>query len=61
MAKMNRKIRVSKLARVNVCRKVRFVPSIRLAGNWLEAAGILAGRVVEIEVLEGALMVRLVA
>ena len=58
---MTRKIKVSKSARVNVCRKVRFVPSLRLSGNWLEVAGILAGGVVEIEVLEGGLVVRLVA
>lgn len=61
MAKMNRKIRVSKLARVNVSKKVRFVPMLRLTGDWLAAAGFCAGGVVEIELLEGGLVVRLVA
>ncbi|WP_374758010.1 SymE family type I addiction module toxin [Runella defluvii] len=54
---MKRKIRVSKLARVNTMKKVKWIPSIRLAGNWLSAAGIQPGCVVEIEVLNQKLIV----
>lgn len=55
---MKRKIRVSKLARVNIVKKVKWVPSLRLAGNWLSEAGIQPGSMVEVEVFNQKLIVK---
>ncbi|WP_273210496.1 SymE family type I addiction module toxin [Runella zeae] len=54
---MKRKLKVSKKARINVRRLVKWVPALNLSGNWLQAAGIQAGSMVEIEVLDGKIII----
>ncbi|TAF02272.1 MAG: type I addiction module toxin, SymE family [Runella slithyformis] len=55
---MKRNLKVSKLGRVNVARKVRWVPALKLAGNWLAVAGIAAGSMVEVEVFNQKIVIR---
>ena len=54
---MKRNLKVSKLARVNVLRKVRWVPSLQLAGKWLADAGVVSGSLVEVEILNGKMII----
>jgi hypothetical protein len=55
---MRRNLKVSKTARVNVRRQVKWVPSLKLCGNWLLLAGIESGEQVEIEVLNNKIIIR---
>ncbi|MCP1384446.1 SymE family type I addiction module toxin [Runella salmonicolor] len=54
---MTRILKVSKSARINVRRKVKWVPELRLSGKWLALAGIEPGDVVEITVLNGQIII----
>ena len=54
---MKRILKVSKRSRVNVLRRVKWVPELKLAGDWLTAAGIEAGNWVEIEVLQNQIII----
>ena len=54
---MKRKLKVSKKGRVNVLRRVKWVPELKLCGNWLALAGIQAGSMVEIEVLNQKIII----
>lgn len=54
---MSRNIKVSKRARVNVMRRVKWVPELKLSGNWLAMAGIEPGDVVKIEVLNSKIII----
>lgn len=55
--KMKRILKVSKKGRVNVLRRVKWVPELKLCGNWLALAGIEAGCMVEIEVLKNQIII----
>ena len=55
---MIRKLKVSKQARINVLRRVRWVPELRLSGNWLALAGIEPGDEVEIQILNDKIIIR---
>lgn len=54
---MKRILKVSKKGRVNVLRRVNWVPELKLSGNWLALAGIEAGSMVEIEVLQNQIII----
>lgn len=54
---MSRNLKVSKRARVNVMRRVKWVPELKLCGNWLAMAGIEPGDVVKIEVLNSKIII----
>ena len=54
---MKRLLKVSKRSRVNVLRRVKWVPELKLVGNWLTDAGIEAGSWVEIEVLQNQIII----
>ncbi|AEI46787.1 SymE family type I addiction module toxin [Runella slithyformis] len=54
---MSRNLKVSKRARVNVMRRVKWVPELKLSGNWLAMAGIEPGDVVKIEVLNSKIII----
>ena len=54
---MNRNLKVSKRARINVMRRVKWVPELKLCGNWLAMAGIEPGDVVKIEVLNSKIII----
>lgn len=42
---------------MNVLRKVRWVPSLQLAGKWLADAGVVSGSLVEVEILNGKMII----
>lgn len=54
---MSRNLKVSKRARVNVMRRVKWVPELKLSGNWLAMAGMEPGDVVKIEVLNSKIII----
>lgn len=54
----NRQLTIGMEPRKNVMRKVRWTPAIRLAGNWLEAAGFTPGEMVDIIVSNGSINIK---
>ncbi|MFN8347436.1 MAG: SymE family type I addiction module toxin [Spirosomataceae bacterium] len=54
---MKRILKVSKKGRINVLRRVKWVPELKLSGHWLAQAGIEAGSWVEIEVLQNQIII----
>jgi Toxin SymE, type I toxin-antitoxin system len=46
---MKRQIKIGKMARMNSMHHIKWVPSLRLHGEWLKQMGVEAGQKVEIE------------
>ena len=53
-----RELKIGYRVRTNVFRKLKLVPEIKLAGNWLEKAGFAYGDDIEVFVEQGKIVIR---